>query len=276
MIKIEGKAYSLTDLLVSDQIEKIIVEKLQQDPAVHSYTSVDELLFEINFRKNIILSARLMNSSYARFADFHEAQCNPYFWILTPMGGFLQRPDVRSSDAIEDIFIHSYYYAFECATAIIIIYYSALLRTIGRERFNYFFPQLFLYSWYTDPKFDVLTEDVRTFIPGDVVYFNNPDVHPLNLQWRGENAVLLEDNTYFGHGVSIQTAQNIIAMLNQERIPGSITSAYLMNLATRPSFKSLFSLIQSKRTIIPKMKQFIPHNEMSISNKQYTHLLVQK
>ena len=44
-------------------------------------------------------------------------------------------------------------------------------------------------------------------IPGDVVYFNNPDFDPLTPQWRGENAVVLEDGTYFGHGIGIATAE---------------------------------------------------------------------
>jgi len=37
--------------------------------------------------------------------------------------------------------------------------------------------------------------------------------------WRGENAVIHGDVTYFGHGLEIMTAEQIIHALNQTRMP---------------------------------------------------------
>ncbi|WP_308218774.1 hypothetical protein [Bacillus cereus group sp. BfR-BA-01347] len=65
---------------------------------------------------------------------------------------------------------------------------------------------MYLYSWHFDPDLGLKTIYINHFLPGDVVYFNNPDFHPQTPWWIGENAVVLGDGTYFGHGLGIKTA----------------------------------------------------------------------
>ena len=126
----------------------------------------------------------------------------------------------------------------------------------------------------------ILTSEYSSFIrsyflPGDVVYFNNPDFNPETPWWRGENAVVLEDGTYFGHGLGIGTAEQIIQALNKTRKPGSNQSAYLTNLVTRPSFKHLakFSMLPRGYSTHKIPHVVIHHNESSISYDRYLFYL---
>ena len=89
-----------------------------------------------------------MNQSNVQFAVFKNSHCNPQYWLLTSAGGFLLRHGVKPSDAIQDIYLNSSQYAFECATAMIIIYYHAVLTLIGENLFNQLFQGIYLYSWH--------------------------------------------------------------------------------------------------------------------------------
>ena len=154
-----------------------------------------------------------MNKSSVEFEIFANARCNPKYWNLTNVGGFQLKPDVRPSDAIQDIYNNGSLYAFECATAKVIILYHAVLNSIGEELFNQYFQNLYLYSWHSDTDLGLKSVPSPEFLPGDVVYFNNPDFNPETSWWRGENAVVLEDDTYFGHGLGIMTKEKVIQAL---------------------------------------------------------------
>ena len=229
----------------------------------------------MKLRKNIIESARAMNQSDVSFEVFSNARCNPRYWTLTNQGGFQQRFDVLPADAIRDIFRNSSLYAFECATAMIIIYYFAVLNTIGDYLFNQLFQNLYLYSWHADPDLGIRAVNTTYFLPGDIVYFNNPDFNPETPWWRGENAVDLGDGTYFGHGIGIMTAPQIIHELNQLRRPGSTTPAVMDDLVVRPSaahFATLLSLSQYRST--DKIKPIVIHHDKeSIRCDQYQFYL---
>ena len=188
---------------------------MHETSIVYSYSSIYDLSFELKLRKNIIMSARAMNESHADFEIFANARCNPQYWNLTNVGGFQLRPDVLPSDAIQDIIKNGSLYAFECATAKVIIYYHAVLNSLGEDVFNQFFKNLYLYSWHFDSDLGIKSFPAENFLPGDVVYFNNPDVNPETSWWRGENAVVLEDGSYFGHGIGIKTNAKIIQTLNK-------------------------------------------------------------
>ncbi|MBM7573376.1 protein-glutamine gamma-glutamyltransferase [Aquibacillus albus] len=271
MIQITGMPFQLSDQWPSNSTEKLIIQQIQADPIVYSYQSIDELLFELKLRKNILVSARAMNQGHAQFAPFAKSYCNPEYWELTKNGGFQLKPGMLPSEAIQDIYKNSSLYGFECATAKVIIYYHAVLNSIGEQLFNQLFANLYLYSWHFDPDLKIQTLNTNHFIPGDVVYFNNPDVDPERSWWRGENAVVLGDGTYFGHGLGIRTADQIIQALNKRRKPESDQSAYLTNLVTRPSFSHLAKISMLSRNYpaykIPLIA--IHHNESSISCGQY-------
>ena len=275
MIQISSEPFQQIDMWPAGGIESTIAERMIKDPTVYSYQSIDQLSFEIKLRKNIILSARSMNQSNVAFAVFKESYCNPRYWLLTGAGGFLLRHDVKPSDAIQDIYLNSSQYAFECATAMVIIYYHAVLTLIGENLFNQLFQGIYLYSWHGDSDLGIKPYYTNYMIPGDVVYINNPDFDPLTSQWRGENAVILEDGTYFGLGIGITTEEHIIRALNQQRERESNQSAYLTNLVTRPSFKHLSKAFMSHRGYsIHKYRHIVfHHNESSVSLDQYMFLI---
>lgn len=149
---------------------------------------------------------------------------------------------MRPTDAIRDIYVNGQLYGFECATAVIIVLYKAVLETIGTAAFDRLFANLYLYSWHHDSDLRLITVyGKRLAFPGDIVYFKNPDVDPEMIHWQGENAVKLNGDLYFGHGIGIMNAEGIISRLNRYRKPGSTVSAYLLDEATYPNFFSICS-----------------------------------
>ncbi|NEU32028.1 protein-glutamine gamma-glutamyltransferase [bacterium LRH843] len=274
MIQIAGTPFEQSNMWPGDLIERTIIKWMIDDPTVHSYSSMDELVFDVKLRKNIIASARAMNQSHVQFVVFAHSRCNAHYWQLTRLGGFQLRHDVNPADAIRDIFLNSSLYGFECATAMVIIYYDAVLSLIGDDLFNRLFQDIYLYSWHTDSDLGIEAIHTRHYLPGDIVYFNNPDFSPKHSEFRGENAVLLEDGTFFGHGIGIKTADEMISILNQVRKLGSQQSAYLTNLVTRLSFHHLMNLSMYERAYVTKYKHpVVHHNESSISHSYYLYLL---
>lgn len=210
----------------------------------YEYSSLDALLFELTMRRHTIEACYAMYESGVQFAVFANSRCNPNYWIRTNNGGFLLRNDVKPADAIRDIFINGGQYAFECSGAIIILYYRAVLETIGDPTFNYYFQNLFLREWQKDYDLRLVASyDLNDVYPGDVCYFRNPDFHPRHPEWQGENVIMLDRNLYFGHGVGVQTGEGVIANLNRARRPFARRSAYLENLIVRPDFEMLRDLI---------------------------------
>lgn len=272
MLHISGVPFQQNQNWQLGSMEKTIIQQMQNAPVYYSYNSEYELLFELNMRKKIIQSAKEMNQSQAVFTSFAYARCNPRYWQLTRAGGFLIRPDVQPADAIIDIYRNSSLYAFECATAIPIIYYHAIIKSIGSYLFNSLFRNLYLYSWHTDSDLGIITFYSNHFLLGDVLYVNNPDFDPKTPQFRGVNAVLLDDGNLFGHGFNIKTSDEMIEILNKTRKPDSKQSAYLTKLVTQPSFKYLFRATSSYRNFneYKLQRPIIHHNKSSIS---YVHYL---
>ncbi|MFS0782179.1 protein-glutamine gamma-glutamyltransferase [Bacillus sp. 1P06AnD] len=276
MISINGIPYQQPNIWPIGSIEHTIFQQLIKDPSIHHYQTINDALFEIELRKNIILSARAMSRSNAEFETLEKSRGNPAYWQMTNRGGFQLKPGVWPSAAIRDIFSNSSLYAFECATAIIIIYYYAVLNTIGDALFNQLFPHLYLYSWHSSTELGVHTIDTDYFIAGDVIYFKNPDFDPNAAEWRGENTVLLEDGTFFGHGLEIGPADQIIQALNDKRKPGSTRSAYMKDAATRLSFNQLAHFSPSQNYPFYRTEHLIlHHNKSSIPFKKYVFYLNQ-
>ena len=80
----------------------------------------------------------MLYESQVQFAPFKTSRFNPLIWNKTKYG-YLLNPNVLPSYAINDVFINSREYAFECTTAIVIIFYKAVLDTISIRNFNAFF-----------------------------------------------------------------------------------------------------------------------------------------
>ncbi|WP_428908331.1 protein-glutamine gamma-glutamyltransferase [Niallia sp. Krafla_26] len=276
LIQVSGISAIPENLTSPNSVEKIIFQALKNDPNFYYYESINDLLFELSLRKNIISSAILMSRSSVSFEVFSTSRCNPKYWHLTSNGGFSLKSGVFPSEAIEDIFKNGSLYGFECATAIMIIYYHAVLKSIDQSLFNQLFRNLYLYSWHADSDLGIHSKNMDYIIPGDVVYFNNPDVNPRVIWLRGENAVLLSDGRFFAHGVGIQTGKEIIRFLNENRKPGSTISAYQTQYITRPAFNYLSQFSRPMR-VNPSQTKFqyavIHHNQPSISCEQYYNFL---
>jgi protein-glutamine gamma-glutamyltransferase len=224
-------------------VEQEIYRRKRNSPTPFHYASLEALIFELRTRAAIIASARALERSGAVFEIFDKSQCNERYWRRTSNGGFELRPGVSPSEAIQDIYRNGRYYAFECATAIIIILYKAVLDMIGREAFDRSFGRLSLYSWNHDADLKLITSKGKgEAFPGDVQYFTNPQVNPLKMQYQGENVIVMPEGGYFGHGIGVTSAADIVSKLNRHRVPFATQSAYLLNEATYPDFEYLQSL----------------------------------
>ncbi|TGB00423.1 protein-glutamine gamma-glutamyltransferase [Sporolactobacillus shoreae] len=226
-----------------------IFRRMADSQELFAYPSRAELTFEIKMRNETIEASHALLSSGVAFATFYYSACNDRFWSLTGDGGFELRPGSPASEAIRDIFNNGESYAFECATAMMIVFYKALIETISEDRFNEIFQHLFLWDWQNHPFFPLKNAyRVGQGIPGDVRYFKNPEVSPQTPQWQGENAVDLSDHLYYGHGIGILSPDQIITELNKYRRRGAEISAFLMSNATRPDYLSLSSLANGSQT----------------------------
>lgn len=245
MIYVSGSSFDSSSLLnqySSDSPEYKIVDILSKSDRIYRYSSLEELTFEINLRRKIIEASYALYRAGLAFRIFEEAKCNEDYWNLRDDGGFVLKEGVLPSDAIKDIFINTRKYGTECATAMVILFYKAVLDIYGDNLFNTSFRRIVLMNWLNiDNLLGIRTyREPSDYLPGDCRYFKNPDVNPLTPEWQGENAIDLGNGLYYGHGIGITNADRIIAALNLNREEGSETSAYLMETATRPDFSGLY------------------------------------
>ena len=240
MIAVSGFPVSPADVAALPEPQRTIFRMKERSPVTYRYDSLNTLLFELNMRANIVRAARALNQSGPAFAGFDRTRCNPRYWTRTEEGGCRLNFNVTPADAIRDIFVNGHLYAFECAMAVVIVLYRGALDTMGDAAFNRYFRNLYLHDWNYDSDLRLRSStDTREAYPGDVLYFNNPDFSPQTPEWRGENAILLEDGLFYGHGIGITTADHIISELNRHRFPGSTTSAHLMDLVVYPDYAYL-------------------------------------
>ncbi|KKK34416.1 protein-glutamine gamma-glutamyltransferase [Mesobacillus campisalis] len=211
-------------------VKREIFMAMNASREIFSFFTPGELLFELQLRENIMNAAHQMHQSGAAFTTFQYSQFNPAYWVRSSRG-YLLRPDVLPSDAIRDVFNNGKIYGFECSTAMVFIFYKAVLDSIRPSDFNYLFGGLLVWNWNYDPDLVIVTRRGTEFIPGDVVYFYNPD-HK-QVIWLGENAVFLGNDQYFGHGIGVKMAKEMIEALNTLRKEGATRSAYLLNQHSR-------------------------------------------
>ncbi|OBR62296.1 protein-glutamine gamma-glutamyltransferase [Paenibacillus oryzae] len=239
IVILDGSSAQIPPRMLTE-LERKTLQRKMNSPVVYRYPNLESLLFELKLRSHIVQSAKDMYTSGVSFATFSNSRCNERYWIRTPNGGFLLRPGVPPSVAVADIYENGHLYAFECAGAIIILLYKAVLDAIGPAAFDRHFQNLFLRDWQYDRDMRLITTyNLNEVYHGDVLYFKNPDHDPRTPEWQGENVVVLDDNLYFGHGIGIGTGQEIIDQLNRARRPFSMVSAYLDNLVLTPDFEAI-------------------------------------
>lgn len=206
---------------------------------------------ESEARANIVAASKALNSSGAQFSTFQKSHCNKRFWNLTVDGGFQLKSEVTPAMGMRDIYINGSLYAFECATAMVIVLYKAVLDTIGESSFNLHFAKIVLHDWHYDSDLRLVTyNDLAIAKAGDILYFMNPDYSPKTPEWQGENAIVMGDETYYGHGIGIVSAEVIILALNKHRKPFPARSAYLMNRYTSLDFTTLSALVPDRRRVV--------------------------
>ncbi|MDG4655782.1 protein-glutamine gamma-glutamyltransferase [Ectobacillus antri] len=215
-----------------DEKQKIL-DEMTSNQEVYAYQTINQLAFDVQFRVSIILACIDLFNSGIQFRTFKYAYCNNTFWETTPLGGFRLKQGKLPAFAIRDIFKNGTKYGTECATAMIIVIYKALLDLYTEKTFNKLFADLLLYTWDYDKDLKLVTKNGGELLPGDLVYFKNPQVNPATIEWQGENTIYLNDNLFYGHGVGVKTKENIIVTLNTRRFPGAFLSAYLSDLTTR-------------------------------------------
>ncbi len=243
MIKINGKVLEADFISQygANSTEGKVLDILMSSSEVYNYSSLNDLKFELSVRKSLVNASKSLNKSSMDFSVFRKSRCNPEFWYRTGEGGFELKSGVKPSDAIKDIYINSSMYATECATAMVIVYYKALVDVLPEQLFNRLFPRIYLMNWqhlsYNLGIVDYIR--VADYLPGDCRYFKNPDVDPVKPEWQGENVFLLDNGLYYGHGIGIASGERIIELLNKKRRKGSTVSAYLLPSAKRLDFKYL-------------------------------------
>lgn len=246
MIKIANSITDASDIMEQypvDSIEREIIRILSSSSKIYDYSSIKQLEFELKLRNNIVISARDLYRSGLAFRIFRNSICNPAYWDRTDEGGFLLKEGVKPSSAVRDIYTNGRKYGTECATAIVIVFYKAVVEAFPEESFDEKFKNIYLMDWQREWHLRIRSySNLQDYLPGDCRYFKNPDVDPLTPEWQGENAIDLTRGLYYGHGIGIRTAEGIIDALNKHREQDSQTSAYLMDSATRPDFKYLEAL----------------------------------
>jgi protein-glutamine gamma-glutamyltransferase len=251
--------------------QRAILERKQRSPRTYRYRSLRELEFELTVRMNTVYAAEGMAQGRAGFATFANSRCNERFWILTPEGGFRIRPDVAPSAGINDIFNNSGLYAFECAAAVVIVLYKAVLDTIGAPRFDYWFRNLYIFSWNYDRDLHLIQHTGDDVFPGDVRYVDNPDVDPSLSQYQGENLiVMMQEDTYFGHGFGIVSEAAVVEALNRRRKPGATRSAYMLPEITHPNYGAIFVKVYA----VPAVREepLLPFGDLAVRIGTLTHI----
>jgi len=166
---------------------------MTENEAVYLYPSMKYLEFELDARKELVNASEKLNNSFFTFRLFKDSICNTKYWDRTQEGGFRLKKEVKPHEAVRDIYKNSRLYGTECATAIVIVFYLGLVEVMPAELFDNLFSDIYLMDWmYLDKDLGVLTyRNVKSALPGDCLYFKNPDVNPDTPEWQGENAIML-------------------------------------------------------------------------------------
>ncbi len=226
--------------------QREIANRINNSQLTYRYDNLSQFQFEVNLRAAILNSAWALSRSGMNFSVFRKSRCNERYWDRNREGGFVLKKNVLPSEAILDIFQNGRKYASECATAMVIVYYKALLDVFPKELFNSTFRDITLMNWhYLDRNFkDVgMMNRKSDNLPGDRRYFKNPDVDLGHPEWQGENTIFLGNDNFYGHGAGIHSEKEIIRLLNRSRKPGATVSAYLIETAGNPNYKRLSDIL---------------------------------
>lgn len=252
MVEIGGKPineWPATENFKPEGLQKSIFETLLKSTEKYRYASILPLIVELKLRSSVVEASKALYKSGMAFKVFRESTANPEYWYRALNGGFQLKSDRKPSDAISDIFRQGSLYGTECSTAMPIVWYKAILDIMPAEQFNKLFSNIYLMNWRHIDRDLAIIEFPKAAdeIPGDARYFSNPDVDPIKPEWQGENVFYLGDGQYYGHGIGITDAKNMIRLLNAERKEGSTVSAYLNNSVKRQDYAYISNLLNKQQ-----------------------------
>lgn len=251
MIFVDNAPVMLSELLeaLEDPFQRELLQKMEDSAARYAFPSKEALLFELSLRQEIVRAARELSRLPFAFAVFRDVRANPAFWEVTAEGGMRVLPQVSPYTAIRNIYEEPRLYATECATAMVIVTLKALTEVFSQDQFDRMFPSITLMNWHYLPpllRSIGIPRAVAEFLPGDRLYFRNPEVDPAMAHLQGENVIDLGEGLFYGHGMGIHDAEWFVEALNRVRREDATVSAYLMDTAARPDFVRLYQ--QSLRT----------------------------
>ncbi len=188
-----------------------------------------------------------------QFALIKDQTFNAALWQPMGNGAFSVKPGVKPSDAVKDMFTNPGLYKFECATALVIVHYKAMLDLLGPKDFDavcanlkmgpWVYESTLQTNWKTsgDSQADAAPARQAELRAGDYTYFRNWDVSDTARAagWQGENVIALGGGKFYGHPFGVSTEAHIVDYLNQQRNPGSTRSATMLDLQARLDSKLL-------------------------------------
>ncbi len=210
-------------------------------------TTLGETRFEQGQLQLAIVKAAkdFWNAGVDFSGKWNTDRVNDQFWWKNYSGKMGVRMGQSPSEAITDIFKHGDKYAFECATATMVILHKAILDVVGPKDFDAKFDHFKLFRWQIKDADFLAAEKVGQlpgYQPGDHTYFKNPQFDPSNSAFQGENVIYLGDGQYFGHGIGLVSEQELVNDLNDLRAPNATKSAYRDNFELRLNAKKLAKL----------------------------------
>jgi len=208
---------------------------------------------ELKIAKAMVDASNAMGEAGHDFELIKNHRANPKFFTVGSGGTFELKPGQKPADAVRDIFENPGEYGFECATAMVIVYYKAMLDLIGDNDFNRVAQDLKIGPWQYEGDLRAsksveshgrvpMPDDASAPRPGEYRYFRNWDVSDEGRAggWQGENVIYLGGGNYYGHPFGVASGETIVSYLNTQRTEGSTRSASFQHVSgflTRDIFK---------------------------------------
>lgn len=193
----------------------------------------------------IVSACRDMDAASHDFALTDDQTFSKKYWVPDERveSAFSLKPGSSPSAALLDIFADPKRYKFECATAMVIVHYKALLDLLGSSEFDKRCRGLRIGPWVTedylakqqkrDGKVEEASAERRAELkPGDYTYIMNWDVSAAGRDggWAGENVIYLGGDLFYGHPFGIAEEGVIVDHLNTLRKARAKRSASMMDL----------------------------------------------
>jgi protein-glutamine gamma-glutamyltransferase len=196
---------------------------------------------DLAFRQAVVNAACALAAGGADFSASDKTdKVNSHYWGLGYGGKMSARKFMadgtlgKPSEALNDIFMNGKQYAFECATAMMVIYHKAILDHVGAKAFDAMFSDPGMLNFFRWERKDQDFVDVERLVhkpvplhPGSHYYYENPDASPENSAFRGENVIYLGNGRFYAHGVIgksgtyVVTEKELLKSLSSLRRRGS-------------------------------------------------------